>query len=77
MKINYEIYGKGELKKRMYKTVEFLSENAILRGRLYACGSIEKSPIIIMAHGYSATITLNEYYNDKRFKPFKDYIHNC
>jgi hypothetical protein len=56
VKINYEIYGKGEPKNRMYKTVEFLSENAILRGRLYTCSTIEKSPIIIMAHGYSATI---------------------
>jgi pimeloyl-ACP methyl ester carboxylesterase len=56
VKINYKTYGKEEPKNSMYKTVEFLSENAILRGRLYTCGTIDKSPIIIMAHGYSATI---------------------
>lgn len=53
---NYETGGKGEPKNTMYKTVEFISENAILRGRLYNCTGIKKSPIIIMAHGYSATI---------------------
>jgi alpha-beta hydrolase superfamily lysophospholipase len=51
-----ETYGKGEPKNKMYKAVEFLSENAILRGRLYTCSTGEKLPIIIMAHGYSATI---------------------
>lgn len=40
----------------MYKIVEFLSENATLRGRLYNGNTSGKAPIIIMAHGYSATI---------------------
>lgn len=40
----------------LYKEVEFISENAILRGRLYCYGRKASSPIIIMAHGYSATI---------------------
>ena len=56
VKNNYETGGKGEPKNTMYRTVEFLSENATLRGRLYNCNAMEKSPIIIMAHGYSATI---------------------
>ena len=40
----------------MYKLVEFTSEKAILRGRLYCPDSEKPLPIIIMAHGYSATI---------------------
>lgn len=56
VKNNYETDGKGKPKNTMYRTVEFLSENALLRGRLYNCSTIEKSPVIIMAHGYSATI---------------------
>jgi len=40
----------------MYKIVEFLSEKATLRGRLYSSNTTKKPPIIIMAHGYSATI---------------------
>ena len=56
VKIDYEKDDKGEPKNRMYKDVEFVSENAVLRGRLYTCSNREKLPIIIMAHGYSATI---------------------
>ncbi len=40
----------------MYKNIEFASENAILRGRLYCPKKASRLPIIIMAHGYSATI---------------------
>lgn len=40
----------------MYKIVEFTSESATLRGRLYCPKKSTKLPIIIMAHGYSATI---------------------
>lgn len=40
----------------MYKIIEFASENATLRGRLYHPKKSTKLPIIIMAHGYSATI---------------------
>jgi pimeloyl-ACP methyl ester carboxylesterase len=40
----------------MYKIVEFNSENAKLRGRLYHPNKQTKLPIVIMAHGYSATL---------------------
>ncbi len=40
----------------MYKIVEFHSEDATLRGRLYSPDISEKPPIVIMAHGFSATI---------------------
>jgi hypothetical protein len=40
----------------MYKNVEITSENTTLRGRLYAPEKSTKLPIVIMAHGYSATI---------------------
>lgn len=40
----------------MYKIVEFPSEKSTLRGRLYHPLVSSKLPIIIMAHGYSATI---------------------
>lgn len=56
VKMDYVAYGVGESKSRMYKNIEFVSGDAILRGRLYTCSTSKKSPIIIMAHGYSATI---------------------
>jgi len=41
----------------MYRSIEFRSEGATLRGRLYTPNSHStKLPVIIMAHGYSATI---------------------
>lgn len=40
----------------MYRIVEFTSENATLRGRLYYPKKTTRLPIVIMAHGYSATI---------------------
>jgi hypothetical protein len=43
--------------KTMYKSIEFQSEGATLRGRLYTPEiNLKKLPVIIMAHGYSATI---------------------
>lgn len=39
----------------MHRIVEFPSEGAILRGRLYGSAAVS-SPIVIMAHGFSATI---------------------
>jgi pimeloyl-ACP methyl ester carboxylesterase len=43
--------------KTMFKNIEFQSEGATLRGRLYSPDSESKNlPVIIMAHGYSATI---------------------
>ena len=41
----------------MYKPIEFRSEGATLRGRLYTPENhSSKLPVIIMAHGFSATI---------------------
>ena len=41
----------------LYKDVEFTSQNAILRGRLYLPeNSAGKSPVVIMAHGFTTTI---------------------
>jgi len=40
----------------MYEIIEFTSENATLRGKLYSPEKSTKLPIVIMAHGYSATI---------------------
>ena len=41
----------------LYKDIEFASQDAILRGRLYLPGErSEKSPVIIMAHGFTTTI---------------------
>lgn len=42
----------------MFRPIEFMSEGAILRGRLYLPPSPEKKPLVIMAHGTSATITM-------------------
>ncbi len=43
----------------MFQLVEFPSEGAVLRGRLYVRDkSARPSPIVIMAHGLSATITM-------------------
>ena len=41
----------------MFKIVEFPSENATFKGRLYSYSdAAEKQPLIIMAHGFSGTI---------------------
>ncbi len=41
----------------MFRIVEFPSQAATVRGRLYRHSeTAEKLPLIIMAHGYSATI---------------------
>jgi fermentation-respiration switch protein FrsA (DUF1100 family) len=41
----------------MFRAVEFQSEGATLRGRLYAHPNLsEPSPVVIMAHGFSATM---------------------
>jgi cephalosporin-C deacetylase-like acetyl esterase len=42
---------------QMYRDVEFKSQDAILRGRLYIPeNKSKKSPVIIMAHGFTTTI---------------------
>lgn len=41
----------------LYRPVEFASQGAILRGRLYLRTDLSKpAPVIIMAHGFSATV---------------------
>jgi len=40
----------------MYTIVQFQTQGATLRGRLYSAGIPAPAPIIIMAHGFSATI---------------------
>ena len=55
----------------VYRIVEFSSEGAILRGRLYAPTNLSKPlPIVIMAHGFSATI--NGMVADHFAEPFYD-----
>jgi poly(3-hydroxybutyrate) depolymerase len=42
----------------MFRIVEFPSQDAILRGRLYTpADASAPTPILIMAHGFSATIS--------------------
>lgn len=40
-----------------YRTVEFTSDGAVLRGRLYLPDR-EPAPVVVMAHGFSATIPM-------------------
>jgi hypothetical protein len=43
----------------MYRVVEFPSEGATLRGRLYAqADGARPAPLVVMAHGTSATVTM-------------------
>jgi len=43
--------------KTMYKNIEFKSQGAMLRGRLYLSEiKSDKSPVVIMAHGFTTTI---------------------
>lgn len=51
-----------------YKIIEFPSVGAVLRGRLYLPKSNNKHPLIIMAHGFSATI--NNMVADKYAEEF-------
>ena len=42
----------------MFRIVEFQSEGATLRGRLYSCDDKSKKlPVVVMAHGFTATIS--------------------
>lgn len=41
----------------MYRAVEFPSQGATLRGRLYVRPDSSPAPLVIMAHGFSATVT--------------------
>ena len=40
-----------------YRTVEFMSDGAVLRGRLYLPDQ-QPAPVVVMAHGFSATIPM-------------------
>jgi dienelactone hydrolase len=42
----------------MFETVEFESQGAQLRGRLYRPDARESMPVVVMADGFSATITM-------------------
>lgn len=60
------VYSNNELTKNpkpdadgtvLYRDIEFISQEAILRGRLYLPeNKSEKSPVVIMAHGFTTTI---------------------
>lgn len=42
----------------MFSDVEFSSQGAVLRGRLYRPAGARPVPVVVMAHGTSATITM-------------------
>jgi alpha-beta hydrolase superfamily lysophospholipase len=49
--------GIWDVKSIMFRIVEFASEGAILRGRLYLSQTASMpQPVVVMAHGFSATI---------------------
>ncbi len=41
-----------------FDEVEFASEGALLRGRFYAPSGCVDAPVVVMAHGFSATISM-------------------
>ncbi|MFK5855444.1 MAG: CocE/NonD family hydrolase [Bacteroidota bacterium] len=55
---------------KIYRDIEFQSQDAILRGRLYLPeNKLEKSPVVIMAHGFTTTIngmTADKYAGEYR-----------
>jgi cephalosporin-C deacetylase-like acetyl esterase len=54
-----------------YKNIEFKSQGAILRGRLYLQeDKMKKSPVVIMAHGF--TTTINGMTADKYAEKFRE-----
>lgn len=55
----------------MYRNIEFKSQGAILRGRLYLPDNkLNKSPVVIMAHGF--TTTINGMTADKYAEKFRE-----
>lgn len=48
----------GEPSARRFDEVELASEGAVLRGRFYAPPDGVKAPVVVMAHGFSATIAM-------------------
>lgn len=56
---------------KLYRDIEFMSQDAILRGRLYLPEEkSEKSPVVIMAHGF--TTTINGMTADKYAERYKE-----
>jgi alpha-beta hydrolase superfamily lysophospholipase len=51
----------------MFELVEFPSEGAVLRGRLYRASASSAEPIVIMANGTSATIRMSADHYAERF----------
>jgi pimeloyl-ACP methyl ester carboxylesterase len=43
----------------LFDNVEFASEGAVLRGRFYPADTDGTPPVVVMAHGFSATITMS------------------
>jgi uncharacterized protein len=43
----------------VFDEVEFRSEGAVLRGRFYPSDVGQPTPVVVMAHGFSATITMS------------------
>jgi cephalosporin-C deacetylase-like acetyl esterase len=55
----------------MYRNIEFKSQGAILRGRLYLQeDKMKKGPVVIMAHGF--TTTINGMTADKYAEKFRE-----
>jgi fermentation-respiration switch protein FrsA (DUF1100 family) len=42
----------------MFESVQFASEGGVLRGRLYRPNAGRAVPVVVMAHGFTATITM-------------------
>lgn len=53
----------------VFANVEFESQGAVLRGRLYRPPGTEPVPVVVMAHGTSATITMT---TDRYAEVFRD-----
>lgn len=53
----------------VFTSVEFESQGAVLRGRLYRPPGTEPVPVVVMAHGTSATITMTA---DRYAEVFRD-----
>jgi hypothetical protein len=64
-------FAKGFASKNIYRNIEFESQGATLRGRLYLPESDKaQSPVIIMAHGF--TTTINGMTADKYAERFRE-----
>jgi len=58
MLLSISSYSKQQIMTNIYRNIEFDSQNATLRGRLYLPETKSvKHPVIIMAHGFTTTIS--------------------